>query len=132
MAGPGPDPAALDCPRCGVSTAVPACHHLELSGAPAVRQALLEDTFQRVVCPACGTPVRPEPRLTCADTSRGWWLAAFPRDQVDAWQALEADAARAQAGSPTCSGSHAAPGTGLNKGSRGTGSRASRPAPCPI
>lgn len=85
----GPDRVQLDCPQCGPSVVVQAHRHIDADHDTGLRQAILQDTLQQAECPHCQALVRAEPRLTYAEIARGLWVAAFPHEQLGAWQTLE-------------------------------------------
>jgi hypothetical protein len=60
---------------------------------PDLREAILDGSFQRKVCPACATAFRPEPEFTYIDFARGQYIFVYPVDKRPAWQEWEAKAA---------------------------------------
>ncbi|MDY7232449.1 CpXC domain-containing protein [Hyalangium rubrum] len=86
------NPTDLNCPSCDRSFSFELCASVNADRRPDLRQAILDETFQRATCPHCQGTVRMEPRLSYLDVGRGQWMAAFPRNKVDDWKALEASA----------------------------------------
>ena len=50
---------------------------------------MLDDSFQRGRCEACGTKYRTEPDLTYLDAARKLWVLVEPARQLEAWPTLE-------------------------------------------
>lgn len=71
----------LPCPRCGT----PAPYNLALSinapRVPAVRQAILEDRFQRLCCAACGEAFTADGPLVYIDFEERQWIGVYPRGE---------------------------------------------------
>lgn len=85
-------PTDLNCPHCGRAFSFELCASVNADRRPDLRDAILDESFQQAVCPHCQGRFRMEPQLNYLDVGRGQWLAAFPRDKVDDWKALEAGA----------------------------------------
>ncbi|MFZ5526374.1 MAG: CpXC domain-containing protein [Pseudomonadota bacterium] len=100
------DPVRLACPQCGQAVAMTPCRHVDADREPALRDAILQDTLQRLDCPYCQAALRPEPRLSFADAARGLWVEVFPQDRLGDWRALEPEALDAlrQAQGPSAEG----------------------------
>lgn len=86
------NPTSLNCPHCGQSFSFDLCASVNADRRPDLREAILDETFQRATCPHCQGSFRMEPQLNYLDVQRGQWIAAFPRQRVDDWKVLEADA----------------------------------------
>lgn len=86
------NPTELNCPHCSQSLTFDLCASVNADRRPDLREAILDETFQQVTCPHCQGQFRMEPQMNYLDVGRGQWLAAFPRDKVDDWKALEAQA----------------------------------------
>lgn len=85
----------LPCPDCGTAVSFDLVHSVNADRRPDLREAILDRSFQREPCPACGHAFRVEPELTYIDVRRGQWIAAWPASQRADWQALEQASASA-------------------------------------
>lgn len=85
-------PTELTCPHCNQTFRFELCASVNADRRPDLRQAILDGSFQQATCPHCQGHFRMEPQLNYLDVGRGQWLAAFPRQRVEDWQTLEADA----------------------------------------
>lgn len=105
-------PAELSCPHCSQAFTFELCASVNADRRPDLRQAILDESFQQATCPHCQGRFRMEPQLNYLDVGRGQWLAAFPRQRVDDWHTLEADA---------MAGFNRAYGTGASRAERELG-----------
>lgn len=78
-------PVHLECPSCGEGVAFQAVASVNAGRAPALRAAILAETFQRETCAACGTSFRLAPRFSLIDHARRLWIAVLPVDRRSAW-----------------------------------------------
>lgn len=85
---------SLACPACGSTVVVDLVHSVNAVRRSDLRTAILDRSFQRTVCPACGAGFRVEPKFTYLDTGRKQFIAAMPASELPTWQEAEA---RAQA-----------------------------------
>lgn len=85
-------PTQLSCPHCSKDVPFEVSASVNADRRPDLRAAILDETFQQTTCPHCQGEFRMAPQLNYLDVGRGQWIAAFPREQVDQWQTLEADA----------------------------------------
>ena len=83
----------FECPSCARSLSFETVHSLNADRRPDLREAILDGSFQRKVCPACATAFRPEPEFTYIDFARGQYIFVYPVDKRPAWQEWEAKAA---------------------------------------
>ena len=65
--------------HCGSSFEGELWDSLHVSRRPDVRDRILDGTFHRFECPACGQPVVVEGRLAYTDFARRQWFTVFPR-----------------------------------------------------
>lgn len=79
----------LACPHCSQMVDVQVYASINADRRPDLRSAILDHSLQRVTCPHCDMVFRLEPQLTYLDMQRGQWLAAFPRQRLPQWQAVE-------------------------------------------
>lgn len=85
---------SLTCPACGTAQAFEAVLSVNADRRPDLRQAIVDDDFQRVSCSNCAQELRLDPDFTLLDQERGLWVAAQPLVQLAHWQGQE-QAARA-------------------------------------
>lgn len=62
---------------------------------PDLRQAVLDDRYQRGTCESCGKGYRLDPDLTYLDAARGQWLLVRPAEHLDEWPLTQALARQA-------------------------------------
>ena len=79
-----------ECPACGVAQAVEAVSSVNADRRPDLRDAVLDGSFQAIVCDGCGIQFRLPPRFTYVDFGRGQWFVAHPHDEAARWPAMEA------------------------------------------
>lgn len=85
-------PTELSCPHCSKPVHFEVCASVNADRRPDLRTAILDGSFQQTTCPHCSQDFRLEPQLNYLDVGRGQWIAAFPRQKLDGWQAVEAEA----------------------------------------
>ena len=84
----------LACPSCGEGVDFQAVASVNADRAPALRRAILDESFQREACASCGTTFRLAPRFSLIDHGRMWWIAVLPiADRVEWAQHEQAAAA---------------------------------------
>jgi|KBSMisStaDraftv2_1062788.scaffolds.fasta_scaffold13715_4 hypothetical protein len=83
----------LNCPACNTPVRFDLVMSVSADRRPDLREAILDGSFQRKVCPACATAFRPEPEFTYIDFARGQYIFVYPVDKRPAWQEWEAKAA---------------------------------------
>jgi CpXC protein len=82
-------PNEIVCPHCGQTSAHDVFDSVNADRRPDLRAAILDQSFQRIECPHCKGSFRIEPQMNYIDVERGQWLAAFQRDRIEQWRALE-------------------------------------------
>jgi hypothetical protein len=85
--------AQVACPNCGAATRFEAVHSVNVDRRPVLREQILDESFQRVDCAACGTTFRYDPEFHYIDLGRRQWVAALPLAALPNWE-QEAAAAR--------------------------------------
>lgn len=100
-------PIQLACPSCGAGVEFQAVASVNAGRAPALRTAILAESFQREACTACGTSFRLAPRFSLIDHPRRMWLAVLPIERRSAWPEEEI---AAQAAFERAYGAGASPG----------------------
>ena len=86
---------SINCTSCGQTLSFPASVSVNADRAPELREAILDQSFQRESCPHCGTGLRLDPQLSYVDLARGQWIAAYPGSWLERWPELEAEARQA-------------------------------------
>lgn len=77
------------CPVCGAEAKFDVVMSVNADRRPDLRAAILDESFQRQSCAACGASFRVAPDLNYLDVGRGRWIAAHPPAEVSDWLALE-------------------------------------------
>jgi hypothetical protein len=77
------------CPECTTGVEFEVAESLNADRRPDLRAAILDGTYQRGSCPACGTVFRIDPSLTYLDLGRGQWILVLPLDRLGEWAAFE-------------------------------------------
>jgi hypothetical protein len=88
---------ACRCPACGATQTRRIAAALNGGRAPAARAALLDGSFQRQPCDACGRPFTVEDPLIYSDLGRGQLVQVAARRDLPRWPALEAEVAASAA-----------------------------------
>ena len=73
----------LNCPACNTPVRFDLVMSVSADRRPDLREAILDGSFQRKVCPACATAFRPEPEFTYIDFARGQYIFVYPVDEAD-------------------------------------------------
>ena len=81
--------AQVPCPSCQTPVSFELVHSVNAGRRADLRNAILNRTFQKEKCPACGVAFRVEPEFTYMDLGRGQFLAVWPAAQVAQWQEHE-------------------------------------------
>ncbi len=82
-------PIQPPCPSCDTESPMELVLSVNADRRPQLRLGMLDGTFQRQTCPACGATFRPEPEFIYQDVGRGQWIAVEPVDNLAQWQTLE-------------------------------------------
>lgn len=77
------------CPSCGAPNDLDLAGSVNADRRPDLRDAVLDDSFQRIACVRCGDSFRPDPVLTWLDLGQHLWLSALPAEQYTAWAEAE-------------------------------------------
>ena len=80
------------CPSCKSPVPFDLVHSVNASRRPDLRVAILDRSFQRKTCTACGFAFRMEPQFTYLDTWRKQFFAVWPASKLGECEALEARA----------------------------------------
>jgi len=82
----------VPCPSCSTALPFELVHSVNAARRPDLRAAILDRSFQRQACPACGYTFRMEPEFTYLDVGRKQFFAVFPASRLAQCQELEAKA----------------------------------------
>ena len=82
----------LNCPACNTPVRFDLVMSISADRRADLREAILDGSFQRKVCPACATAFRPEPEFTYIDFARGQYIFVYPVAKRTAWQEWAAKA----------------------------------------
>lgn len=77
------------CPECTTGVEFEVAESLNADRRPDLRRAILDGTYQRGTCPACGTGFRIDPSLTYLDLRRGQWILVLPLERLARWAEFE-------------------------------------------
>ena len=80
---------SFPCPWCDAPQEMGIVVSVNADRRPDMRKALLDDSFQRGRCEACGTKYRAEPDLTYLDAAHKLWVLVGPARQLADWAELE-------------------------------------------
>lgn len=80
----------LSCPACESVFEFELVFSVSADRRPDLREAILDGSFQRQACPACGTPFRVDPEFTYMDIRRGQYIGVWPVALRERWQACAA------------------------------------------
>jgi len=83
----------LACPSCGEGVDFQAVSSVNADRAPHLRQQIVDETFQREECAACGTSFRLAPSFSLIDHGRESWIAVLPATERGEWPEHEKAAA---------------------------------------
>jgi CpXC protein len=86
-------PVRLACPSCGEGVSFQAVSSVNADRAPHLRRQIVDETFQREECAACGTSFRLAPSFSLVDHGRDSWIAALPAGERGEWPEHETAAA---------------------------------------
>ena len=76
------EPARIRC-RCGHEQDVQLANGLHISKRPDIRQQILDGTFHRFSCPACGGSIQIETLLAYTDFPKQHWFTIVPDRDLD-------------------------------------------------
>jgi hypothetical protein len=79
----------IPCPTCRTAVSFELIISVNADRRPDMRQAILERTFQKQVCPACGHLFRVEPELTYLHIAQGLFVAVWPGSKLAQWKEYE-------------------------------------------
>lgn len=77
------------CPECGEPVDFDVVYSINAVLRPDLRDAILDRSFQRETCAACGHTFRVEPEMTYLDYQRKQWLLVRPFSDLLEWPDME-------------------------------------------
>jgi hypothetical protein len=77
------------CPYCGGSIAFEVVYSVNADRRPDLREQIMDGSFQREICAACGKPMRMQPNFAYVDAGRGQWILVEPTSGLATWPELE-------------------------------------------
>jgi hypothetical protein len=81
----------IDCSDCQAVFDFQAAGSVNADRRPELRDAILDSSFQTVVCPSCGASTRLEPLFNYLDVASALWLAAYPPGAMGNLVAIETE-----------------------------------------
>lgn len=85
-------PIRVACPSCGKPVEFRSVLSVNADRRPDLREDILNGSFQRESCGACGTAFRMAPEFTYVDMGRGQMLVVRPLAELPNWEAHQAAA----------------------------------------
>ncbi|MGM9485106.1 CpXC domain-containing protein [Roseateles sp. NT4] len=80
---------SFSCGGCGAALEMGIVASINADRRPDLRQAVLDDSYQRGRCEACGKDFRVQPDLTYVDAGRGQWILVRPAERLAEWAPTE-------------------------------------------
>ena len=80
---------SVACPACGTISVESVAVSLNGPRVPEIVQAIVDGSFHRFSCPACGCGFRVDGPLIYTDFERKHWIGEFPLDWETSWAHLE-------------------------------------------
>lgn len=82
----------VTCPSCEEQITVTMAESVNADRRPDLRQAIIDGSFQVVLCSECDTEFILDPILSYLDMGRGQWFSVQPVDRLGDWADVEAEA----------------------------------------
>lgn len=79
----------IPCPSCNTPVSFELVHSVNASRAAHLRAAILDRSFQKQPCPACGVAFRVEPEFSYMDMGRNQFFAVWPAAKAAEWKEYE-------------------------------------------
>lgn len=79
----------LECPSCREDVPFEAVSSVNADRKPALRNQILDGTFQRKQCGKCQKSFRLDPEFAFLDVGRGLWIAVHPFSSIGDWELIE-------------------------------------------
>ena len=77
------------CPGCAAPLEIEFADSVSADRRPDLRDAILDESFQSVVCESCGAKARLSPSLTYLDATRRQWILTLPATDRPYWESFE-------------------------------------------
>jgi CpXC protein len=84
-----------ECPSCDVTSQHELVFSVNADRRPELRAEILDRTFQRLTCPACGDLFRIQPQFTYVHSGGHQFLTVWPSTDLDRWAEQEARSEKA-------------------------------------
>ena len=78
-------PLEVPCPGCDTPMQFELVFSVAADRRPALRDAILDGSFQRATCPVCGTTFRADPEFSYMDIARGQYIGVWPASRRGIW-----------------------------------------------
>jgi hypothetical protein len=85
-------PVTAECRTCGTEVHADLAASVNADRRPDLRAAILDGSFQAIVCPGCAAPVRLPAHMTYLDMARGHWILTEDVARFPQWRKAEAEA----------------------------------------
>ena len=82
----------VTCPLCREVVNTSAAGSINADRRPDFREDIMNNRFQDISCPNCGTDFRLEPDFNYLDVGHGQWIAGFPARRIDEYDLAETEA----------------------------------------
>ena len=79
----------IACPACEAKAEYQIADSVAAARRPDLRDAILDGSYQRLTCEACGETFRISPSLTYMDVARGSWILTLPCGNRPNWDEFE-------------------------------------------
>lgn len=79
----------IPCPSCNTPVSFELVHSVNAGRAPHLRASILDRSFQKQPCPACGVAFRVEPEFSYMDMTRSQFFAVWPAAKAAEWNEYE-------------------------------------------
>ncbi|GHF37386.1 CpXC domain-containing protein [Seohaeicola zhoushanensis] len=77
------------CPNCGKTQNIAGVGSVNADRRPDLRAAIMDDSFQMMICGDCGTAFRLEPLFNYLEVDKGLWIAAMPGREMPEYIEVE-------------------------------------------
>lgn len=79
-------PLEVPCPGCDTPMQFELVFSVAADRRPALRDAILDGSFQRATCPVCDTSFRADPEFSYMDIARGQYIGVWPAARRGRWR----------------------------------------------
>jgi CpXC protein len=85
-------PVTATCAKCGKLAETELAASVNADRRKDLRAAIIDGSFQSLVCSGCGTTIRLPAHLTYIDIGRGQWILVEDTDRLEQWYDVEKEA----------------------------------------